>query len=146
MDNKITKKRLAEMLSYDWIKFIALGLAAVFVWLMIFTFTATKITTTQSFAIFNHKSNATLTSDFYTLLNDPHVVSDNLLSPEDVRILRVEDKTIISITVPKAPPERRPVYIENDPYRGTYRRCGEGDYRCTRAEIDEMLAANTDRR
>jgi hypothetical protein len=70
MDAKITKERLARMLSYDWIKFIALGLVAVFVWLMIFTFTATKITTTQSFAVFNHKSNATLTSDFYTLLND----------------------------------------------------------------------------
>jgi len=74
------------------------------------------------------------------------VVSANLLRPEHIRILRVEGNTIIAITVPKAPPERRPVYIGNDPYRGTYRRCGEGDYRCTREEIEEMLAANTDRR
>lgn len=87
-----------------------------------------------------------LLEDFHALLNDPDMVSVNLLRPEHIRILRVEGNTIIAITVPKAPPERRPVYIGNDPYRGTYRRCGEGDYRCTREEIEEMLAANTDRR
>ena len=70
MDAKITKKRLKEMLVYDWLKFIALGLAAVFFWMMLFTFTATKMTFTQQFTIFNHSTNGMVLNDLYDLLDD----------------------------------------------------------------------------
>lgn len=30
------------------------------------------------------------------------------------------------------------MYVGNDLYRGSYRRCGEGDYRLTRNEIELM--------
>lgn len=81
-----------------------------------------------------------LIDDFWKLLNDPSMVSANILTEDDVQIHQVDGKRIIAITVPKAQPCDRPVYIENDLYRGSYRRSGEGDYRCTADEIDAMLA------
>lgn len=81
-----------------------------------------------------------LLEDFWKLVQDPAVVSENILAPEDVQVHILDGKRIIAITVPKAEPGQRPVYIGNDVYGGSYRRCGEGDYRCTRAEVDAMLA------
>jgi len=80
-----------------------------------------------------------LIEDFWALINDPRVASANILSAQDVVIHSIDGRQIIAITVPKAPPHCRPVYIENDLYRGAYRRSGEGDYRLTREEIDAML-------
>lgn len=81
-----------------------------------------------------------LIDDFLTILNDPQKVSVNILKEKDVQIHEVDGKQIIAITVPKAQACHRPVYIGSDPYRGSYRRSGEGDYRCTREEVDAMLA------
>ena len=81
-----------------------------------------------------------LIEDFWRIINDPEQVSANILTEEAVQIHIVEGKQIIAITVPKADPSRRPVYLGSDPYRGSYRRCGEGDYRCTKEEIQQMLA------
>lgn len=80
-----------------------------------------------------------LIEDLWTILNDPLKVSTNILTEKDVQIHEVDGKSIIAITVPKAKDSQKPVYIENDPYRGTYRRSGEGDYRCSREEVDAML-------
>ena len=80
-----------------------------------------------------------LIDDFYTIVNDPLKVSTNILSEDDIQVHEVDGKRIISINIPKALPTQRPVYIENDMYRGTYRRCGEGDYLCTPEEVDRML-------
>lgn len=54
MDAKITKTRLGQMLSYDWIKIIAVALAAILVWSLVFTMSATRITATQQFVIMNY--------------------------------------------------------------------------------------------
>ena len=64
-------------------------------------------------------------------INDPALVSSNVLTEDAVQIHTVEGKQIIAITVPKATPAQRPVYIGSDPYSGSYYRCGEGDYRRT---------------
>lgn len=80
-----------------------------------------------------------LIEDFLTIVNDPEKVSANILKESDIRIHTVDGKHIIAITVPKAAPCQRPVYIENDLYRGSYHRSGEGDYRLTPEEVDTML-------
>ena len=54
MDAKITKTRLEQILSYDWIKIIAVALAAILVWSLVFTMSATRITATQQFVIMNY--------------------------------------------------------------------------------------------
>lgn len=81
-----------------------------------------------------------LIEDFWMILKDPKRVSANILKPEHVQIHEVDGKHIIAITVPRAEDRYRPLYIDGDIYRGSYRRSGEGDYRCSREEIETMLA------
>ena len=80
-----------------------------------------------------------LIEDFWSIVKDPKLVSVNILTEEHVQIHQVDGKNIIAITVPKASQDQMPVYIENDPWRGTYRRSGEGDCRCSREEVERML-------
>lgn len=66
MDAKITKQRLSRLLSYDWIKIVALCLAAILVWSLVFTMTATKITASQQFTVFNYTYNGGFKDSFYS--------------------------------------------------------------------------------
>ena len=63
MDAKITKKRLGQMLSYDWLKIIGFVVGAIIIWSLIFTMTATRITPAQQFTVMNYKG-STLTAAF----------------------------------------------------------------------------------
>lgn len=81
-----------------------------------------------------------LAAEFLRLVDDPAVASINLLGPEDVRIVESEGNRIVVITVPPATRTQRPVYVGTDAAAGTYRRCGEGDYRCTPEEVRQMFA------
>ncbi len=80
-----------------------------------------------------------LVREFWELVNDPQRTSANILSDSDVRIEEVEGDRIIVVTVPRAQRLDRPVYIGSDPFTGTYRRNGEGDYRCSRSDVESML-------
>lgn len=82
---------------------------------------------------------AKLLRRFRELLEDRTKVSANILSEEDLQIHEIDGKHMISIRVPRALRTDRPVYINQDPFSGTYRRNGEGDYRCTSDEIEAML-------
>ena len=62
----------------------------------------------------------------------------NLLKPEDVRIVKSGGHRIVVIFVPPAPQALRPVYVGGDLYAGSYYRCGEGDRRIPREEIDAL--------
>ena len=82
-----------------------------------------------------------LIRQFWRLVNDPKKASVNLLSPNQVEVETVDGKQIIEITVPRAGRYDRPVYVDGDPVLGTYRRSGEGDYRCPEEEVRRMQAA-----
>ena len=82
-----------------------------------------------------------LIEEFWEIVNDRARVSANILARGDICVRIVDWNRVVVITVPKAPPTLRPVYIGSDPYLGTYRRSGEGDIRCTRAEVDQMRRA-----
>ncbi len=84
-----------------------------------------------------------LLEDFRSILNDPGKVSANLLTEEDIQVLREDGKCIIAIFVPEAKPSQKPVFLANDPWRHTYRRVGEADKRCSREEVEEMFAHRT---
>ncbi len=75
---------------------------------------------------------------FWDLLNRPETASVNILTRRHVRIETVEGNRIIVIRIPRARRFDRPVYVEGNPLTGTYRRNGEGDYRCTREEVLSM--------
>ena len=49
MDNKITKRRLSEFLSYEWIMMIIISVVAIIVWELIFTMTSVRLTVGQQF-------------------------------------------------------------------------------------------------
>lgn len=65
-------------------------------------------------------------SDFWNCIHDKQKVSANLLTNDDVLLLKVDGKTIIQIRVPKAPFEKRPVYVSNNRSK-TYIRTDDGD-------------------
>ena len=72
-----------------------------------------------------------LVREFWEMINTPNKVSVNILTQSQVRIETVDGDRIIAITVPRAQRYDRPVYIDGNPMTGSYRRSGEGDYRCT---------------
>ena len=51
MDAKITRKRLGEMLAYDWIKIMAVIAAAIFAWMMFFQVTGVRLKVGQRFTV-----------------------------------------------------------------------------------------------
>ena len=59
-----------------------------------------------------------LVDEFTALLQDPRVVSANLLTPGDIQVLHVDGGDIVAITVPPAEQDQRPVYIGGGPARG----------------------------
>lgn len=80
-----------------------------------------------------------LAADFWNTLNRPGVVSVNILDAGDVQVLESCGNRIVVIEVPRATAEQRPVYIEEDPYSGSYQRSGEGDYRIPPEMVLRML-------
>ena len=79
-----------------------------------------------------------LQKEFWDAINNPNKASVNILSAKDVRIETVNGDRIIVINVPKADRTYKPVYVEGNPLN-TYRRNGEGDYKCTKEEYQAMV-------
>lgn len=73
-------------------------------------------------------------------LRNRQKVSACLLTDKDVRIKNIEGNYLLCIQVPQAARSQRPIYINGDPERGSYRRNGEGDYHCTPEEVRRMFA------
>ncbi len=80
-----------------------------------------------------------MVSEFWNIINNPNKVSVNILSDKNVVIHEEDGCRFVSITVPRAQRYDRPVYIDANPMTGTYRRNGEGDYKCTAEAVQAML-------
>lgn len=93
----------------------------------------------KSLHVVNLPDPEALVREFWDIVNNPRKVSVNILLEDDVNIINVDGNHMIAIEVPKAAVSQRPVYIEQNPFEGTYWRNGEGDYKCTREEVQEML-------
>lgn len=76
--------------------------------------------------------------DFWDTLNSNHV-SNNILMDEDVGTCEVKGAHIIWIRVPLADYKYRPVYLDGNPIKGSYKRNHEGDYHCSEEEVKAML-------
>ena len=79
---------------------------------------------------------------------DTHNNSSKLNHPvcidSDVTVLELDSCTVICIDVPQASRQMRPVYINGNPLLGSYKRNYEGDYRCSEAEVRQMLRDASD--
>lgn len=79
-----------------------------------------------------------LIKEFWNNVNNPNKTSVNLLSSKDVFVQEVDGNHIVVINVPRAERSYRPVYLHGNPL-STYRRNGEGDYKCTKEEYQAMV-------
>ncbi len=79
-----------------------------------------------------------LIREFWDIVNDPNKTSVNVLSSKDVFVQEVDGNHIVVIHVPRAERSYRPVYVDGNPLC-TYRRNGEGDYKCTKEEYQAMV-------
>lgn len=77
-------------------------------------------------------------------LNNPEKASVNLLKDADVTVRNIRGQHIIQIRIPQADRHQRPVYINGNPMKGTYRRDNEGDYHCPEHVVNRMLAEKVD--
>ena len=80
-----------------------------------------------------------LIQDFWDIINNTNKVSVNILSDKDVTVEKVDGKSIVAIRVPRARRGDKPVFIDGNPFSGSYRRNGEGDYRCTQDDVQSMI-------
>ena len=80
-----------------------------------------------------------LVKEFWDTVNNRNKVNFNILTSRNVTVETVEGNRIIVITVPRARRDDKPVYIGGNPMSGTYRRNGEGDYKCTEEEVRAMF-------
>ncbi len=81
--------------------------------------------------------------DLWNCLNNQEIVNQNILVNDNVWRYDIGDKTLIVIDVPQADRYLRPIYhrrIET----GTFKRNGEGDFRCRMPEIALMLRDQSD--
>lgn len=71
MDNKLTKKRLSDFLSYEWILVIIAAVAAIIVWELVYTVASVRLTVGQSFKYYFDESVSSLgNEDLFNMLSD----------------------------------------------------------------------------
>ena len=79
-----------------------------------------------------------LIDEFWQILNDKTKVSKNIITKQHIKVLRNDTYCFIAIFIPRASKIDLPIYIDKDPFQGTYKRNGEGDYRASKAEVVSM--------
>ena len=80
-----------------------------------------------------------LVAEFWTLVENPRIVSKNILKKSDVTVEVVDGKQIVVIAVPKANKADKPIYIGGNRETGAYYRRGESDIRIPKARIEKMI-------
>lgn len=76
--------------------------------------------------------------DFWNTINS-NKVSTNILVDSDIGTCSVKGETIIWVKIPRAKYNQRPVYLNENPMKGSYKRNHEGDYHCIEEEVKAML-------
>ena len=82
--------------------------------------------------------------EFWDIIHNPNKVSDNILRDADVGTCEIDGNTVIWIEVPQADYTQKPVYINNNPMSGTFKRNHEGDYHCKKPEVEAMFRDSKD--
>ena len=80
---------------------------------------------------------------FWDTINNRNKVSLNLLREADLEEYSVGEDYILVVHVPVADREQRPIYLNNNLFDCSFKRNHEGDYRCTRQEVQSMLRDQT---
>lgn len=81
--------------------------------------------------------------DFWDTING-NKVNKNILMDRDVEIIDIDSKKVIRIEVPRANYSDKPIFLNGNPYNGTYKRNYEGDYKCSVSEVNSMIRDSSD--
>lgn len=81
--------------------------------------------------------------DFWNTINS-NKVSQNLLTDDNVDAVDIEGKEIVCIQVPQADFHDKPIYLNENVYKNTFRRDYEGDHHCTKKQINAMIRDSYD--
>lgn len=86
-----------------------------------------------------------LLQTLHSLLRNPQKVSFPVCGANDATIETADEgRQVIVLRVPAAPRKLRPVYVNGNPYAGTYVRRHAGDYLCHKPEVDRMMREAAD--
>ena len=99
----------------------------------------------ERFKIYGVRNAEQQRKDFWNTINSEKV-SGCLLKDEDVQVVQYDDSiTLLVIHVPQAIYRNKPIYINGNVYKGTFKRNHEGDYHCDESEVKAMIRdANED--
>ena len=78
--------------------------------------------------------------DFFNRMHSRESISIALLKEDDVYDVEFKGTHFLVFYIPRVDRSLRPVYVGLDPYTGTYRRDLDGDYHCSREEVNSMFA------
>ena len=92
----------------------------------------------KRFTIVGVSDTARVIGNFWNTINGDKT-NVNILKDENVYSVNVDSKEIVVIDIPQADYRQRPVYINGNPLKGTFKRTYEGDYHCIEAEVRAML-------
>ena len=79
-----------------------------------------------------------IVNDFWNTINSDKV-NENILCSNDVDTVEIDGVQIVCIHVPQADWRLKPIYLNGNVYKGTYRRNHEGDYHCTERQVRAMI-------
>ncbi|MCD8206980.1 MAG: putative DNA binding domain-containing protein [Bacteroidales bacterium] len=77
---------------------------------------------------------------FWDCAHNKGKVSATMLTERDVSEIEMDGDKVLVFSVPRAPYDIRPVYLNNNPLTSTYKRNHEGDYHCTETEVRQMFS------
>lgn len=83
--------------------------------------------------------------DFWNNINNKEKVSFNILNDDDIQVIKVEGKNVIVINVSRASRRNKPVFLNNNPITGTYKRFNEGDFKCAENEVRAMIIDSSEK-
>lgn len=80
-----------------------------------------------------------LRDDLFNSLNNPNKVSNNIITNKDIDIKKLEKgKYILIVTIPEAPYNLKPIYINGNP-KEAYERLGEGDRKLSGEKFKALI-------
>lgn len=76
--------------------------------------------------------------DFWSTINSSKV-SQNILVDSNVKVVDIESRKVVRIDVPQADWREKPIYLNENVYKGSFKRNFEGDYHCTVSQVKAMI-------
>ena len=78
--------------------------------------------------------------EFFNGMHNKQIVNIPLLNENDVQAVEFGGTYFLFFYISRVDRSLRPVYCGLDPYTGTYRRDLDGDYHCSREEVNSMFS------